>query len=151
MKKQGMPSRGVPRKGGGGGGGRMTPKPKTKTKNFMEKSPSFTNHPSGTYIEKATGNVYNSAGKLVAQAGKKSTAAIVKNRAKKIATSSAAKDAKKVAKVAGGAGAIGYGMKKVNENAAKEQKRYQDLMNKYKKSASYGKVSFEQWLKMGGK
>ena len=72
------------------------------------------------------------------------------SRMKKIAKSPAAKDAKKVAKI----GAVGVAAKtivdKTNKKMDADQKRYMELMRKYKNSAAYGNISFEKWLKMGG-
>jgi hypothetical protein len=74
------------------------------------------------------------------------------SRIKKVATSRAAKDVKKVGKVAGPVGAAAYALKKSNDATQKEMRRLEQLRKQYEKSAAKGSMTFNEYVKKyGGK
>lgn len=135
-------------KGGSGGGRGASPRPK----NFMDKSPRFTRHPSGNYIERSTGDVYTAAGKLVKPKPmpKPTTAKKAVTVAKKVANSRAASDAKKVAKVAVPVGIGAAALKKANDANKADMKRLEQLRKQYEKSAARNSMTFNEYVKKYG-
>lgn len=149
MRGKGLPGYGKAGSGSSAGGGGRGGRPPVKPRNLMDNNPRFTKHPSGNYIEKATGKVYSATGRLVTPKATKSSA--VKVRAKKIASSAAAKDIKKVAKVAGPVGAAAYALKKSNDATQKDMRKLEQLRQQYEKSAAKNSMSFNDYVKKYGK
>ena len=73
------------------------------------------------------------------------------SRAKKIATSRAAKDVKKVTKVAGPVGATAYVYKKVNDATKENMRKLEKLRREYDQSAAKGSMTFNDYKKKYGK
>lgn len=73
------------------------------------------------------------------------------SRAKKIATSRAAKDAKKVAKVAAPIGLGAAALKKANSDMNNDMKRMQELRKKYNQSPARTNMTFNDYVKRYGK
>jgi hypothetical protein len=73
------------------------------------------------------------------------------SRIKKVATSRAAKDLKKVAKVAAPIGAGAAALKKANDNMKADLRRMEQLRKQYDKSAAKGSMSFNEYVRKYGK
>lgn len=74
----------------------------------------------------------------------------VSSRAKSVANSRAAKDVKKVVKVAGPGVAAGLAVKKANDNTKKDIQKMDRLRKQYDKSAAKGSMTFNDYVKKYG-
>lgn len=73
------------------------------------------------------------------------------SRAKKIATSRAAKDLKKVGKVAAPIGLGAAALKKANSDMNKDMKRMEELRKKYNQSPARTNMTFNEYVRKYGK
>ena len=73
------------------------------------------------------------------------------SRGKKIATSQAAKDLKKVAKVAAPVGLGAAALKKANSDMNKDMKRMDELRKKYNQSPARTNMTFNEYVRKYGK
>jgi hypothetical protein len=73
------------------------------------------------------------------------------SRVKKVATSRAAKDVKKVSKVAVPAAGAAYVYKKVNDATKENMRKLEKLRREYDQSAAKGSMTFNDYKKKYGK